>query len=234
MSFFTTGDGYSLRHLIDGYPWETIAPGRVVDLGGSHGDAAFALARKYPTLHLIVEELPQVVANAKEEEGLDVKFMAHDLFEQQPIHAADVYLFRWIFHNWPDKYCVKALKALVPALKRGARVLVMDFVMPQPGLIPNDLDRKLRHVFCEPGTVLSFANTSSGLWISRCWKSETPESVTLASGKRFLERRMKGSLSKVQGSQRALPFQLLRQSGRGNVIYGAGGKLCSPKSLICV
>jgi hypothetical protein len=83
MSFFTTGDGYSLRHLTDGYPWDLIpSGGTVVDLGGSTGDAAFALARKFPDLHLIVQELPEVVANSKSEEGLDVKFMAHDFFEE--------------------------------------------------------------------------------------------------------------------------------------------------------
>ncbi|KAF2491084.1 putative O-methyltransferase [Lophium mytilinum] len=144
MSFFTTGEGYSLRHLTDGYPWDSILSGTVVDLGGSHGDAAFALARRYPNLHLIVQELPEIVANSKEEDGVDVKFMAHDFFEEQPINGADVYLYRWILHNWPDKYCIKILKALIPALKKGARVLIMDFVMPPPGVLPNDVERKLR------------------------------------------------------------------------------------------
>ncbi len=36
------------------------------------------------------------------------------------------------------------LKALIPALKKGARVLVMDFVMPPFGVLSNNLDRKLR------------------------------------------------------------------------------------------
>jgi hypothetical protein len=52
------------------------------------------LARKYPDFHFIVQELPQVVANSKEEVGLDVKFMVHDFFEEQPVHGANVYLFR--------------------------------------------------------------------------------------------------------------------------------------------
>jgi len=143
MSVFTTGDGYSLRHLTDGYPWDSVL-GTVVDLGGSHGDAAFALAKKYPHLHLIVQELPEVVANSKEQEGLDVKFMAHDFFQEQPVKDADVYFYRWIFHNWPDKYCIKILKALVPALKKGSRILIVDFVMPPYGVLPNDLERKLR------------------------------------------------------------------------------------------
>jgi hypothetical protein len=144
MSFYTTGEGYALRHLTSGYPWADIPSGTVVDLGGSHGDAAFALARAHPHLKLVVQELPEVVANSVPAEGLNVAFMAHSIFEEQPVKGAEVYLYRWIMHNWPDEYCVKILKALVPALKKGARVLVMDMVMPPPGMLPNDLDRKLR------------------------------------------------------------------------------------------
>jgi trans-aconitate methyltransferase len=144
MSFFTTGDGYSLRHLTEGYPWDSVKSGTVIDLGGSHGDVAFALAKKYPDLNLIVQELPEVVANSKEEEGLNVKFMTHDFFQPQPVKDADVYFYRWTMHNWPDKYCVKILQALIPALKKGARVLIVDFVMPPPGVLPNEMDRKLR------------------------------------------------------------------------------------------
>lgn len=145
MSFFTTGEGFSLRHLTDGYPWESVAPGAVVDLGGSHGDAAFALARKFPNLHLIVQDLPEVIANSKEEEGLDVKFLSHNFFDEQPIKDAEVYYFRWTLHNWSDKYVCKALRALIPALKRGARLLIVDTIMPPPGTLPNDLERKLRY-----------------------------------------------------------------------------------------
>lgn len=144
MSFFATGDGFSFRHLTDGYPWEPIGSGTVVDVGGSHGDAAFALARKYPDLHLIVQEVPKIVESSKEEPGLNVKFMAHDFFDEQPVKGADVYIFRWIMHNWPDKYCVKIIQALIPALKPGARVLVVDFVLPPPCVLPNSAERKLR------------------------------------------------------------------------------------------
>jgi hypothetical protein len=146
MSFFTTGEEYALHHLTSGYPWAEVPAGTVVDLGGSHGDAAFALARKHTHLKVIVQDLPQVVANSFPEEGLDVSFMAHDFFKEQPVKGAEVYLYRWTLHNWPDKYCVKILKALVPALKKGARILIMDMVMPPPGVLPNNVERKLRSV----------------------------------------------------------------------------------------
>jgi trans-aconitate methyltransferase len=147
MSFFTTGEGFSMHHLTDGFAWDALSSGTVVDLGGSHGHAANALARKYPHLNLTVQDLPEVVAVAKAEAGLNVKFMAHDFFNEQPVKDADVYMFRWILHNWPDKYCVKILRALISALKKGARVLVMDMVVPPPGVLGNEADRKLRYLY---------------------------------------------------------------------------------------
>ncbi|KAI1385143.1 putative O-methyltransferase [Hypoxylon trugodes] len=142
MSFFISGPKFSPNHLTDNYPWATL--NSVVDVGGSHGDMAFALARKYPNLHITVQDLPTVVASAKKENGLNVQFMGHDFFEEQPIKNADVYLYRWVLHDWPDKYCVKILRALIPALKHGARVIVMEAVLPPFGVIPNDMERNLR------------------------------------------------------------------------------------------
>lgn len=129
MRVFTTGEGFSLRHLTDGYPWVSIPFGSVIDLGSSHKNAAFALARKYPNLRLIVQDLPEVVASSKKKDGVDVKFMAHNFFEEHPIKGDHVYYYRWALHNWPDKSRVKILKALVPTLKKGARVLIIDLVM---------------------------------------------------------------------------------------------------------
>jgi trans-aconitate methyltransferase len=134
-----------LRHLTDGWSWAALpSPATVVDLGGSHGDAAFALAQKYANLHIIVQDLPEIVADSKTRDGVKVEFMVHDFFTEQPVKDADVYFFRWIMHNWTDKYAIEILRALVPALKKGARVLVMDFVMPEPGVLPNDVERQLR------------------------------------------------------------------------------------------
>lgn len=60
-----------------------------------------------------------------------VTFVEHDFFQTQPL-AADVYLFRQILHDWSDIDCVRILKALLPALKTGARILISESVMPNP------------------------------------------------------------------------------------------------------
>ncbi|KAJ3552567.1 hypothetical protein NPX13_g11081 [Xylaria arbuscula] len=58
--------------------------------------------------------------------------MTHDFFIEQSIREADVYLYRACLHNWSDKYAVRILRALIPALKVGARVLLNDVVVPGP------------------------------------------------------------------------------------------------------
>ena len=146
MSAFTTGDEYSMRHLVAGYLWDQLPSGStIVDIGGSHGDAAFALAESYPDLNIIVQELPEVVENAKsrEREGVKVKFMPHNMFDPQPIRAS-IYLLRSVLHNWPDSYAICALQALIPALRPGARVLLMEGIMPGRGELENMEERRVR------------------------------------------------------------------------------------------
>lgn len=70
--------------------------------------------------------------------------MAYDFFAPQPVKGAELYLYRWILHDWPDKYCIKILQALRPALKHGAKVLINDVCIPQPGQVSVGADRALR------------------------------------------------------------------------------------------
>ena len=122
----------------------------MVDCRGSHGDASIAIARKHPSLHFIVQDLlhtiethPPVPAALAER----VTYMVHDLFEEQPVKGADVYFFRWIFHNWSDKYCIRILQNLVPALKAGARILINEWCLPEPNTMPISVERQMRYVF---------------------------------------------------------------------------------------
>lgn len=62
-----------------------------------------------------------------------VKFMAFDMNDPQPVKGAAVYLFRLVLLNWPDKYCVKFIKNLLPALEPGARVIINEGCLPEPG-----------------------------------------------------------------------------------------------------
>lgn len=96
----------------------------------------------------MVQDFEPVVSTAEKETPADlagrVKFMTHDFFKEQPVSGADVYFFRWIFHNWSDKYCIEILRKQIPALKRGAKIVVNEYVLPEPGLLSKWHEDRLR------------------------------------------------------------------------------------------
>lgn len=146
MTFFEAGPGMGVEPLIDNYDWNGTK--LVVDVGGSHGNTVMKIARRFPNIKFVVQDLAGVIAVAKAPSDLEiadrVEFQAHDFFCQQPMVGADVYLLRLILHNWSDKYATKILQALVPALKSGARVIINDQVLPEPGVLSLYQDRNVR------------------------------------------------------------------------------------------
>jgi hypothetical protein len=108
-------------------------------VGGSFGYFCVALARKYPHLRFVVQDMPktinQATANAVPEFSDRITFQAHDFYTPQPVKDADVFFFRWIVHNQSDKYGVKMLQMLIPALKPGAKIVVSDNCLPEPGTV---------------------------------------------------------------------------------------------------
>ena len=148
MQVFTERPQFNLSYVTDHYDWESLGSAQVVDVGGSQGHVSLALARKFENLSLIVQDMERVVGNMTAPEDLQgrIKFMAHDLFAQQPVQGADVYYLRWILHNWSDKYCILILRALVPALKPGAKVIIQESLMPEPGTVALWKEKNLRFV----------------------------------------------------------------------------------------
>lgn len=56
-----------------------------------------------------------------------VSFVAHDFFQPQPVQA-DIYIIKLILHDWPDHEAVKMLRAMIPALKPGARLVLIEYI----------------------------------------------------------------------------------------------------------
>jgi hypothetical protein len=138
MVSLTGGEGYEVSYLLENYDWAAIdaVSGTLVDIGGSHGFVCVDLAHKYPNMKFVVQDLPKTVASAPK---LDpsiadrIVFQAHDFHTLQPVKGADVYFYRWILHNHSDKYAMNMLRQLIPALKKGARVVINDHCLPEPG-----------------------------------------------------------------------------------------------------
>lgn len=110
----------------------------------NEGTIAFKLANKYPEMDIIVQERLEIVALADQNARGDVRFQEHDFFATQSVHDANVYFFRWILHDWPNKHCGKILRVLILALKPGARVVLMDTVIPEPSVLSPYQERTIR------------------------------------------------------------------------------------------
>lgn len=147
-----SSEATSFKHMIFGFDWGSLAPGaKVIDLGGSGGHGSRALASAFPELNFIVQDLPDTIDNAKlaltSEDVYEnrVNFMPHDFFTPQPVIDGDVYFLRMILHDWPDETAITILTHLRDALKKpGARIVVMDTILPQPGTVSLLQERQLR------------------------------------------------------------------------------------------
>ncbi|KAI0838265.1 S-adenosyl-L-methionine-dependent methyltransferase [Hypoxylon sp. FL0890] len=150
MSSLTGGEGYELSYLTEGLDLSDVDTrgGTLVDVGGSHGFVSMHLAQHYSNMHFIVQDLPSTIASAPQpicansQVAKRIRFQAHDFFQAQPVHGADVYFFRWIMHNYSTPYAVQILKNLIPALKPGARIIINDHCLSETG-VENPWDERL-------------------------------------------------------------------------------------------
>ncbi|KAJ3561212.1 hypothetical protein NPX13_g9040 [Xylaria arbuscula] len=125
-------DIFHLEGIVaDAYDWKGAGNATVVDVGGSAGDDAILLARKYPDLKMIVQDMPMVKPVFEAELPDDVRdrvsFVTHDMFQPQQTQA-DIYMMKLIFHDYSEKEAAKILRALIPALRPGNRVIVIEYI----------------------------------------------------------------------------------------------------------
>ncbi|KAF5014103.1 hypothetical protein F66182_15037, partial [Fusarium sp. NRRL 66182] len=109
----------SLDALSIHFPWSDLCTTQdcsslVVDVGGSKGHVSLHLARIYPDLKFIVQDLQEVIDGAADhlisltQDSQDaaikdrIEFAPHDMFEEQPVKNSDVYLLRYVLHDWGD------------------------------------------------------------------------------------------------------------------------------------
>lgn len=114
----------------------------IVDIGGAGGSLLHAVLQANPAPSGIVFDLPNIAEIAKgaaAEVGLErrVTSVGGDFFEAVP--AADLYLLRYILHDWDDAACIRILQNCRRAMLPGGRVAVIEQVLGdigQPGPAP--------------------------------------------------------------------------------------------------
>jgi hypothetical protein len=103
----------------------------IADIGGGRGHLLRAILEAVPGANVVLFDRPQVI------EALD---FAHDRltphagdFLVDPLPAADAYVLMDVIHNWPDAECVAILRAIRAAAGTGAKVLIIETVLPENG-----------------------------------------------------------------------------------------------------
>ncbi|KNG49342.1 fusarubin cluster-methyltransferase [Stemphylium lycopersici] len=144
--------GAKVEHLLRAFDWESLKEGAtVVDVGGGSGATAVTLATAHPKLRVVIQDLPAPIGNARAFVGTlpkdvsgRIELQEHDMFKEQPMKNADVYLLRTIIHDWPDEEAIAILRRVVAAMGPQSHLAIMDMVLPIPGTESPDSEAALR------------------------------------------------------------------------------------------
>jgi hypothetical protein len=99
----------------------------VVDIGGGTGLMLAELRRRHPRIRPVLFDLPEVVEGVDEPEGGEV--VAGDFLERVP--TGDAYVLSRILHGMGDEKALRVLTNVRKAANPGARVLIIDAVIPE-------------------------------------------------------------------------------------------------------
>jgi len=121
--------------LAAAYPFH----GTVVDVGGGRGGLLSSILREHREVRGLLFDQASVVQdtiNLLVADQLDrCRVCAGDFFTSVPTDG-DVYVLKRILHDWSDAEALRILRACRAALRREARVLVIDAVL-SPGNSPD-------------------------------------------------------------------------------------------------
>ena len=161
---------WSIDHTISGYDWKSVK-GTVVDVGGNQGQTAVALASAFPHIsRIVVQDLPSVVGPAEAALPSDlskrISFQAHDFHVLQPAETskASLFILRFVLHDFADKPAARIIRNIVPALKQGATLLIIDTVAPPVGKLPAREERAIRGLDVELMSMLNGKERSPEEW----------------------------------------------------------------------
>jgi hypothetical protein len=108
---------------------------RIVDVGGAHGDLLAAVLAKAPDAKGVLFDRPPVIEQARQalvgsSLGSRLELVGGDFFAHLP--AGDLYLLKWILHDWDDEHAQQILAAIGRAAPAGARLMVVEMLLPEP------------------------------------------------------------------------------------------------------
>jgi hypothetical protein len=106
----------------------------IVDVGGADGTMLATILAEHPQLRGVLYDLPHVITSAPPilaSRGVEDRAdcTGGDFLDSVP-RGGDAYLVSLVLHDWPDQEAERILANIATAGGSGARLLVLDFVMP--------------------------------------------------------------------------------------------------------
>jgi hypothetical protein len=124
--------GRETQAILDAYDLSDVRT--LADIGGGAGSKLTGILNRYPAMRGLLFDLPHVVERARptlEAAGLSERceIQGGDFFETAPV-GADAYVLGHILHDWNDAKAGRILDSLRRAMSPGARLLVIEHVIP--------------------------------------------------------------------------------------------------------
>ena len=123
------------------YPWEEIADKTVLDIGGGGGALIASLLRTYETMRGGVFDLQGVIdhivpffVKGGQFEDLEARVPSRNLIPgnfMAEIPSFEVYVMKWVLHDWKDEESVVILKNIRKAILNGekSRLVVLESIL---------------------------------------------------------------------------------------------------------
>ena len=134
MSSYSNAHTQWVLEALEGYDFEQF--GHLCDIGGGQGHLICNILQKHPHLKGAVLELQNTIKDKESlwanKMGLGDRcaYLGGDMFAKVP--RADAYMMKMILHDWNDEECVQILSNIFKASQSGARVFVVEHIVPEP------------------------------------------------------------------------------------------------------
>ncbi|MGE8552585.1 MAG: methyltransferase [Chryseobacterium jejuense] len=123
--------GMELKGIIENYDFTPYK--KMVDIGGGNGVMIHTILDNTPNSAGIIfdeanviEKTVQMIPDRLKER---CSVAIGSFFDNIP-EGADLYMMKWIIHDWSDDECVQILKNCYNAMPKGAKLLIIDAVIP--------------------------------------------------------------------------------------------------------
>jgi hypothetical protein len=107
----------------------------IVDVAGGHGRLLAAILASAPNARGVLYDQPEVIAGAapllREHHVAERVRLAEGSFFDGVPAGGDVYVLKYIIHNWDDDAAVRILRNVRSAAAAGAVLLLVEWVMPE-------------------------------------------------------------------------------------------------------